>query len=216
MTSIYRINLDKKWKLEDLYEFPHAYYQVYAFYYCFSPDESLLNIEHFNKKLENYKHDNQYRYINVYNRLQHYVPQQRRPIVSSIKYASPGWLDLILNPDLAFQIAKSVGIYLGLSITAAKTYSTIYKILGDINKERNKQKLDNYKLTKLQTEQLISMSKGFAELIGFENVGAIDAVTQNPEVTLKILLAQYRRLEKIGKYIQTGKISLTKKDSIDR
>lgn len=215
MTNIYRIILDNEWKLEDLYEFPRAYYQMYAFYYCFSSDENLSNVEHFKNRLETYKQAHQYRYINFYNKLQHYVTLKNRPIISSIKYASPGWLDLILNPDIAFQIAKSVGIYLGLSVTAAKTYSTIYKILADINKERNKQKLETYKLTKSQNEQLISMSKDFANLIGFENIKAIDDVTEDSEITLKILLAQYRRIQKIGEYINTGKVSLTNKDSIN-
>ena len=99
--------------------------------------------------------------------------------------------------------------------SAAKTYSTIYKVLGDINRERNKQTLDNYKLTKLQNEQLISMSNDFAKLIGFDNVKAIDDFTENPEVTLKILLAQYRRLNTIGEYAKSGKASLSSKSKID-
>lgn len=215
MSNIYRINLDKKWKLEDLYEFPHAYYQVYAFYYCFTPNQNLSNEDHLYKIFERYKKDGQYRYVNLYKKFQQYVPSEYRPTIYSIQYASPGWLDLILNPDIAFQIAKSLGIYLGLSITAAKTYSTIYKVLGDINRERNKQTLDNYKLTKLQNEQLISMSNDFAKLIGFDNVKAIDDFTENPEVTLKILLAQYRRLNTIGEYAKSGKASLSSKSKID-
>ncbi|NDY71834.1 hypothetical protein DO021_01635 [Desulfobacter hydrogenophilus] len=209
MKDIYRINIGNKWKLEDLYEFPRAYYQVYAFQYCFMPDQ---NIEHKNQLLKifkNYKDNGQYRYINIYKKFQLHVSQENKPDIFSMHYASPGWIDLLLNPEIALQISKSIAIYLGLSVTAAKTYKTIYKMLSEINQQRNKNKLNDFQLTKKQNEELIAMSNHIARLIGFDNVGQIDQYTGNPEVTLKILLAHYRRLKNIENFISDGKVSLT-------
>jgi len=211
MKEVYRINIGNKWKLEDLYEFPHAYYQVYAFYYCFMPNQNIAHKEHLLKIFKNYKDDGQYRYINIYNKFQKYVPSDNKPDISSIHYASPGWIDLILNPEIAFQISKSIGIYLGLCVTAATTYGAIYKILSNINKERNKNKLDTFKITRQQNTELTAMSNDMARLIGFDNIEEIDLHTENPEITSKILLAQYRRLKIIGDYINDGKVSLTSK-----
>ncbi|MBU1369476.1 MAG: hypothetical protein KKE62_03470 [Proteobacteria bacterium] len=209
MKDVYRINIGSKWKLEDLYEFPYAYYQVYAFYYCFLPDQNMAHKEHLLKIFKNYKDESQYRYINIYKKFQLHVPSNRKPDISSIHYASPGWIDLILNPEIAFQISKSIGIFLGLSVTAAKTYSIIYKYLSDINQQRNRNKLDTFRLTRKQNEELIAMSNDIAKFIGFDDVEQIDLYTGNPEVTLKILLAHYRRLKTIGNYINDGKVSLS-------
>jgi hypothetical protein len=120
MKDVYRINIGNKWKLQDLYEFPHAYYQVYAFYYYFMPNQNISHEEHLLKIFKNYKEDGQYRYINIYTKFQRYVSKDQKPDVSSIHYASPGWIDLILNPEIAFQISKSVGIYLALKCFCGK------------------------------------------------------------------------------------------------
>ncbi len=213
MSKIYRILLNAQWELKKLYEFPHAYYQAYAISYCFMPQMFLKNKEYLLKIFSNYQEDGKYTYVNIYTQFQTHVPTENRPIISSIHYASPGWLDLLLNPEIALQISKSVAIYLGVLFTAAKTYSKIYKILGEINKERKQQQSDDYKLTKNQLRELMELSNDIAMHVGFENVEAMDAHTKNPEITLKLLLAHYRRLKIIGNYITEGKVKLPHKMS---
>jgi hypothetical protein len=55
------------------------------------------------------------------------MPQHSLPQIQSIQYASPGWLELALNPDVADQFAKVLGIYLVAPVAVTATYNRLHK-----------------------------------------------------------------------------------------
>jgi hypothetical protein len=132
----YRVEMRERWALLDLYEFPHAYAQTYSFVYCFDSDLEPRDSERIQRALAEYPWRGGYSYVNIYTVLWHQVPSRDRPVIASISYASPGWIDLVLNVDVAIQLAKSLGIFLTTAAAAAKTYGAIYNVIAKVNKAR--------------------------------------------------------------------------------
>jgi hypothetical protein len=59
-----------------------------------------------------------YRYTNIYRVLKKFIPASDSPKIADIKYTSHRRIDLIMNPDVAITIAKSIGILTGEGVAA--------------------------------------------------------------------------------------------------
>ena len=75
----YKIHIDGKWYLDDLYKFPHTYEQVYYLIYSLLPhqDEKLQRkiIYAYSK----FPWRGGYSALNFYNELKYTTPKQQRP-----------------------------------------------------------------------------------------------------------------------------------------
>lgn len=209
--DVYRVLMDERWELEDLYGFPHAYSQCHSFIYCFDTELDPRNAERIDIALEGYPWRGGYSYVNIYTVLHHQIPVPHRPKIAAIQYASPGWLDILLNPDVALQIAKSVGILLSAGVAAVEAFKRIDKIRLDIAYQRRKQDREFATLSASEAKTLNEMSEEIAKHLGFSSLEALQKRTKNPEVTLKVLLAHYRRMRVLGDYVESGKVSLPDK-----
>ena len=207
-SEAYRVVLDGRWRLEDLYEFPHAFYQCYAFTYCLDSELSPRDRERINDAFVGYPWRGGYSYVNIYTVLQNQVPLEDRPTIKSISYASPGWLDIFLNVDVAIQVAKSVGILAGSAVAAAKAYTTCMKYLAQVAVDRKQAQLQEMQLTKAQHKTFMSMCEDMAKFLGFKNVKELHQHTGNPEVSLKLLAAHYRRTNQLVEFVKEGKVQL--------
>lgn len=207
----YRVLLDGRWRLEDLYEFPHAFSQCYAFIYCLDSELSPRKRERINEAFVGYPWRGGYSYVNIYTVLQNQVPADERPTIKSISYASPGWLDVFLNPDVAIQVAKSVGILAGSAVAAAKAYTTSMKYLAQVAIDRKRAQLQLMQLTQAQHKAVMSMCEDMAKFLGFKNVKELHQHTGNPEVSLKLLAAHYRRTSQLVAFVMEGKVKLPEK-----
>lgn len=204
----YRVLLDGRWRLEDLYEFPHAFYQCYSFVYCLDSELNPRDRERINTALVEYPWRGGYSYVNIYTVLQNQVPPEDRPTIKSISYASPGWLDLFLNPDVAIQVAKSVGILGGSAVAAAKAYATSMRFIAQIAVDRKRQQLQLMQLNQAQHKAVMSLCEDMAKFLGFRSVKELHKHTGNPEVSLKLLAAHYRRTSQLVEFINEGKVKL--------
>lgn len=204
----YRVLLDGKWGLYDLYEFPHAFSQCYSFIYCLDSTLEARDRERIDAAFVGYPWRGGYSYVNIYTVFQNQLPERDRPQVKSISYASPGWLDLFLNVDVAIQVAKSVGILAGSAVAATKAYATIIKTLSGIKAEREKAKLHEMQLTQAQHKTLMGMCEDMAKFLGFKNVKELHQRTGSPEVSLKLLLAHYRRTSALVEFVKNGQAAL--------
>lgn len=203
--------MNERWELDDLYGFPHAYAQAHSFIYCFDTILDARNADRINIALTEYPWRGGYSYVNIYTILQHQIPIQHRPKIASIQYASPGWLDILLNPDVALQVAKSVGILLSAGVAAVEAFKQIDKARLDIARRRKEQKRDFAALYAAEVKALREMSEEIAGHLGFKNLKELHDRTKNPEVTLKLLLAHHRRLRILGDYVESGKVMLPDK-----
>jgi hypothetical protein len=153
----YRVLLAEEWRLVDLYQFPHAYAQNYAFIYCLDSDIAPKDRERINRALEEYPWRGGYSYVNIYTVLQNQVPSKDKPFVKSISKSSPGWLDLFLNIDVALHLAKSVAALSGAAAAAAISYRKISNTLSDMNVDRKKRQLQELKITQAEAKILTGL-----------------------------------------------------------
>jgi len=180
--------------------------------YCLDSNIDAKSDERINLALEEYPWKGGFSYINIYTVLRGQIPYEHKPKISSINYASPGWLDILLNPDVAIKVAESVAILLGAAVTAAKTYKTIRRTLASINKDRKKNDAEIARLTQAETKAIMDMCDELAAHLGFESVQKLHRRTKNPEVSLKLLMAHYRRLEALNEFVKNGKAELPYKN----
>jgi hypothetical protein len=209
--DVYRVLMDERWRLEDLYGFPHAYSQCHSFIYCFDTELDPRNAKRIDIALEGYPWRGGYSYVNIYTVLHHQIPVTHRPKIAAIQYASPGWLDILLNPNVAIQIAKSVSILLSTGVATVEAFKRIDKIRLDIACQRRNQGREFAALTASDAKALNEISEEIAKHLSFNSLASLQKRTKNPEVTLKVLLAHYRRMRVLGDYVENGKISLPEK-----
>src|SRR5262249_49841798 len=158
-----------------------------------------------NRALEQYPWRGGYSYVNIYTVLQNQIPGTDRPRVKSISKTSPGWLDLFLNVDVALQVAQAVTALSGASAAAAAAYKYVSKTLTDINIARKRGRLQEMQIAHAQARIISSMCREMAQFMGFKNLDDLHKYTGNPEVTLRLLLAHYRRLSDLVEYVEKGK-----------
>jgi hypothetical protein len=204
----YRLLLKGNWQLEDLYELPHAFDQCYAFIYCLDSELDIRDRERIDGAFAAYPWRGGYSYVNIYTVLRNQVPWQHRPRVKAIQKASPGWLDLFLNAEVAIQVAQSVAALAGAGVAATKAYAFIKKTLSQIKVDREKAKLQELQLTAAQHKTLMGMCETMAKFLGFKNLKDLHARTGSPEVSLKLLSAHYRRTSVLLEYVESGKVEL--------
>jgi hypothetical protein len=212
----YRIVLpeDGSWSLHDLYVFPRAYEQCYAFVYCLDTDLSARDKEAIDYALGKYPWKGGYSYVNIYAVLMRQVPVRDRPRLESMHKASEGWIDLILNVEAAKELAKSVAMLSGAAVTAAAAYKRAYSLLADIKTERERARLQKIQLRQRQIKALRLAADELAKSIGFKNLAELDKRTNDPEVTLKLLAAQYRRLKTLLGFESKEKAQLPLDDDV--
>lgn len=207
--GIYRINMDGGWGLNDLYEFSHAFSQTYAFAYCF--DSALLprDPERIDYALEHYPWKGGFSIVNIYTILQTQVPPIHRPRINSIHYASPGWIELLLDLDPAVKVAASVAAIAGSMAATTKAFAAIEKTLQGVRLQREKSKLEHLKITKAQATALRGLYEELSKLIGFMKFDELVTRTGgNVEVAAKLIIAQFRRLKTIAEYSKKEKVLL--------
>jgi hypothetical protein len=204
----YRALIDREWSLQDLSVFPHSYGQIYAFIYCLDTDLRPRDRERINVALEEYPWLGGYSYVNIYTVLQNQVPASQRPRIRSMSKASPGWIDLYLNVDVALQIAGVVALLSGGLAAAAVAYRHIKTTLAKMNLERKSSQLEKMRLSHQEAKEITAMCAEMAKFLGFTSVKELHQYTGSAEVTLKLLLAHYRRVSTLVKFVNDGKLAL--------
>lgn len=204
----YRIPLDRDWDLEDLYKFPHTYAQAYAFIYCLDSPHPVRDREKISSALNSYPWKGGFSYVNVYSMLDTQVPAYARPRIHAISKSSPGWLDLLLHLDVAVQVASSVAALIGSAAVIASACEEIQRVLRNFKRDRRKSRLNEIDLSEEEMNFLLAMADDIARQIDFRNIDNLHQLTQNPEVTLQLLLVHYRRLQILAEFVLAGKIAL--------
>lgn len=200
----YTITLDGDWSLEDLYKFPRAYEQVYFLINALEFPGDYYSGEEVDHIFRAFPWFGGYSAVGFYNTLKYRTPARRRPIIVSIEYASPGWLELSLLVAAAVKIEAIVKAIASSIDHVNATYNAIRKgiydrKLSDIKVRREQLRLDE------ETLDFISRSSDtMAQILGLENVRQLDEKTGDRLISLKILLSFYRRLKVLADYQLNG------------
>lgn len=196
------------WTLHDLYVFPHAYEQCYAFVYCLDTELPARDRDAIDYAFLKYPWKGGYSYVNIYLALQLQLPVTARPQIKSFHKASPGWIDLLLNLDAAIEVAKSLAVLSSAAVAAAAAYSKAYKLLLSIRTERERARTQRLQLRQQQIKAIRGSCEELAKAIGFKSLAELNRRTGNPEVSLKLLSAHYRRMKTLLKFETKGKAQL--------
>lgn len=213
-SKLYRIALPEsgEWTLHDLYIFPHAYEQCYTFIYCLDTDLPARDREAIDYAFARYPWKGGYSYVNFYSVLWRQVPVRARPRLTSIHKASPGWIDLALNLDAAVSVAKSLAIIAGSIAAAAAAYKKAWTLLHSLRTEREKAKTQQLQLRQAQVKAIRGTCNELAKAIGFKSLADLHKRTNDPEVSLKLLAAHYRRMRTLLEFQQKDKAQLPLND----
>lgn len=207
-SGIYRIEMDGSWNLKDLYELPHAYLQVYAFAYAFDTELPSYDEDRINYALQNYPWGGGYSIVNIYSVLQSQVGPRFKPVIKEIRYASPGWIDLILHLHPAIKIAGAVATIATSAAGTVKAYAAIQNCLYNISARARKARIESIQLTRQELSELQALNKELAQAMKFDGLDGLENRTGSVHITAKLLSAQYRRLKKLADFVSKGKARL--------
>lgn len=205
MSGEYKIKIDERWSLEDLYVFSRTYEQVYFMLYSIHPDSGAGDSERIQNAYRAFPWKGGYSAVNFYDQLKYVAPPKKRPQIRQIKYASPGFIELILLLFVARHVAKTVKHIASALGDCNSVYNQIMKDM----QERKLLRIDaKRKQLLLDSEEMAAVehhADSAARLLGFPNHQSITERTSNPYVTLKILLSLYRRVRKLAEFQNKGK-----------
>ncbi|WP_051901466.1 hypothetical protein [Methylotenera sp. L2L1] len=207
----YGILIDGDWSLEDLMNFSRLYFQNYSFIYCLDTEAVDIAPSRIKSVLETYELRDGLSYVNMYDIFRSHIAINEKPQVKSIQYNSPGWIELALNPDVALQVAKSMGIYIATMASTGGglyvSYQKLHKIYIDLKNRRIKEKNNILKLEKDQIALVNKLNDELAKGLGFNSLAELDKHTKDIEESSKLIMAHYRRIEKMAKYVNAKKAS---------
>src|SRR5690606_30158986 len=173
----YKILLDKNWSLEEFTVFTRLYFQNYSFIYCLenSDDSNILQQEFKLKNvLKNYKLRSGLSYVNIYSILKGQINKNEKPNVKSIKYASPGWIELYLNYEVAIEIAKAMTIFLTSAATVTLAYKKLYKIFIELHHLRKEKRNASLSLDIEQVKLVNRLNIELAKELGYSNLNKLN------------------------------------------
>ncbi len=203
----YKIPIDGEWTLEDLYTFPRTYEQCYFLYYALNPDNWIHDTERIDYAYGAYPWQGGYSAVNFYNQLKWAVPPRYRPRIISIRYASPGWLELFLVQIVARSLERTVKSVCNSINTFNDTYNKVYKDLQGRKLLKVKTEHEIRGLNKEDQSICESHVREIGKILGID-ADEIIKHTDSPLKALKILLSLYRRVRILAKFQKQEKITL--------
>ena len=166
--------------------------------------------------MQTYPFKGGFSYVNIYSVLKNQIPGPDRPRIDTMRKQSPGWLDLFLNVDVAYHLAAAVSALAGAAITAVATYSKAYKLLMALNAARRKAENDSLRANALQMREMNLLCTVLAKNMGYKNLKTLHEHTGDVEVSMKLLMAHYRKMQVLVEYQKKGKATLTLPGNFDK
>lgn len=200
--------MDGRWDINDLYQFPRAYFQAYAFTYVFDTRLEPRDIDRIDYALESYPWRGGYSVVNIYTVLQNQVDREYRPEIVEIRYASPGWIDLLLHLGPAVQIAISVGTTSSSIVATKKAYDAVQAFLKHIRERNARRRIEDFQLLREEIEELNRLNSELAKLMKFNGLDKLTSQTKSEYVSAILMAAQYRRLKILEEFSSKGKAIL--------
>ncbi|QNY17315.1 hypothetical protein IC765_18510 [Acinetobacter seifertii] len=202
----YRVLLDKRWSLENLNDFSRLYLQNYAFLYCLENNKDNLRAVTLAPELNEYKLRDGLTYVNIYSLFVRHVPNKERPTVRAISYASPGFIELILNYEIAIKIALSIAAFIkGLTATA-ETYNKLHNIYLELGRKRKEKQNSLLKLDAENIKHTRKLNEELAKGLGFDSLEDMYKKIGDEQEVSKLLMAHYRRMKAMSKFVIEGKL----------
>ena len=195
------IELDKRWELKDFAVLTKEYLQLYGIFYTLSMDDLRDRYDEETGEgvylgYSTMPWEGGHSVVNFIRSVSSSVPDEHRPLVKQIKYASPGFIELSGVIEVAWQIAHLVSAISFSILASNKVYD---KVMRDYRRrEWSKLKSEQLRLKNKQLEIqcieeaciLLKATMNFSD----EQFDKLLSLAGSDElVQLKMLLAIYRR-----------------------
>lgn len=210
--GITKIRIDGRWELEDFGVFSKQYTQCYSLLYSLSgvSEESELARRGFQFEYARYPWRGGYSVVNFYYSLYAQIPYDHRPEVKSIRYSSPGAIEL----SAILEVTATLG---GIITITAISINKIHDLYNNIQRGIRERKLGRIEveakqlqLDREQAEYVTRAIKQIAEAmcLSDELMAALKQRTSgNKLVQLKVLLSLYRRMEPIAELVSRDMVN---------
>jgi hypothetical protein len=206
-TGAHKIHIEGKWDIRDLYVFPSRYAQIYSFLYALStvknPKDNL-----FIEASESPPWEGGFSTVNFYGKIYRLIPEEERPQIKRLEYASPGFIEISAVVLIVTQIDR-------ILTTAFSSWNKLDAIYDEIEKRRKKRQKETFKVKEMERKAkeedvkfAVKKCKELSEALGLENSEQLNKLNSDEIVRLKILLTFYRRVEPLLFFIQERKFDL--------
>lgn len=206
----YSIHLDGRWSLEDLYVFPRSFEQVYYAWQALTPTSDDYLEERISRAFHVFPWQGGYSAVNFYQQLKYAIPPKSRPQIISIRYGSPGEIDLQLVVDTAKHLAEAVVLISGAIIATNKAYHDIYTGMQKRELLRIKNEKETIELVKKHKKFITDSAEELCEILSIPDSELVLSRTPNDLIAVKILLSLYRRIRTLADFQAKGKVDFRK------
>jgi hypothetical protein len=202
----YTIHLDGIWTIDDLYTFPRAVEQVYFLLWSLRSGHDEVDAERIERAYSTFPWQGGYSAVSFYNQLKFVVPKRNRLRVLSIKYESPGWIELAVVAVVAANLERIVR---SVARSIRHCNDVYHRIWTGLEKRKLlRLKVKRAELTlKRDEEKFINQSlKEMTAILETPYVRKLNRLTGDPYISLKILLSLYRRVRTLANYQNQRKV----------
>jgi hypothetical protein len=206
-TGIHKIYIAGEWDIRDLYVFPYRYAQLYSFLYALvtakNPKDNL-----FVEAAKRPPWEGGFSTINYYGEIYRLIPEEERPQIKRMEYASPGFIEL----GAVILIVTQIDRILTAAFSSWNKLDAIYDEIEKRKRKRQKEKIEVEAMKrKAEVEDVkfaVKKCKELSDALGLENSELLNNLHSDEIVRLKILLTFYRRLEPLLVFIKERKLTL--------
>jgi hypothetical protein len=203
----YTIHLDGIWVIDDLYVFPRALEQVYFLLLSLRSGHGEVDAERIAHAYAAFPWQGGYSAVSFYNQLKFLVPKRQRLRVISIRYESPGWIEIAVIAIVARNLEKIVKSVAGSIRHSNRVYHDIMVGLEKRKLLRLKVRRAELALRRDEEKYIHQSLKEMAAILRMPYVRRLDELTGDPYKSLKILLSVYRRVRTMANYQNQGKVN---------
>ncbi len=204
----YIIPIDGRWSLEDLYKFPRSFEQVYYALEAIAPAEDRDVEERILRAFQAFPWRGGYSAVGFYNQLKWATSPTERPTITQLHYSSPGIIELALNLPLAIHVGAVVSSVAGSIHVMNRVYHRIHTDLQERKLLRIEVERKRLELTQEEMDAILKMGETMSQVLDLPGAHALHSRTQNPLISLKILLSVYRRIRTLAEFKIRGKANL--------
>ncbi|RMA60817.1 hypothetical protein C8C96_1840 [Acidovorax sp. 100] len=203
--AIRTVSIDGRWDIEDMRRFSDLVQDSYAFVYALAGKGPASTKQKMGALFRRYPWRGGFSAVNFFDDLYKLIPANDRTEIKSIKYASPGDIQLRMDGDVATLIRSFVDDLNSPESVAQDAYKearAFLRVKGWLGKAKDDLDLLAQDETRLMDfVQRLSVAFGLGghvqDIVAFSNSDPLGAV--------KILLAYFRRLSNLADYSATGK-----------
>lgn len=211
-SSTEQLIIDGEWRMQEFGTFYQKYSDIYAFEASLqtwaASDSSPNEREAVRKTYADKAFEGGFSYVNFFHGLNDNLPRSVRPGLDSIKYASPGEVNITGSADVFERVYSLIENYLTLRHEITDEYSALYRFLS----ERRYLRMDvaHFKIDDPSSAFIENRTRALGNILGLADIDSIIALSQgNILVVAKVTLALVRRVEAAAAFFAQGRMNFS-------